>query len=143
MGKTADWWTSPTENEAGELVMVSGRRDIEKFRDKRRFSVRVEITWKYAGEQSGMPDFETSKKMEAVQAALEKVFDSDPVAVLTGVYTGAGERNWVFYTLNTLVFDKRLNEALAGFERLPIGIYAENDPDWREYSEMRDLSEIL
>ncbi len=123
--------------------MVSGRRDVEKFRDKRKFSIRIEITWKYSGDSSGMPDYETSKLMEAVQSRLEEVFDKDPVAVMTGVYTGAGERNWVFYALNTQTFDKRLNEALACFEQLPIGLYAENDPEWREYSEMKDLSEIL
>lgn len=142
MSKMNDWWTSPTESDNGRLIMVTGRRDVEKFRNNPRFNIRIEITWKYEGGASGMPDLKTSSLMEQVQEALEKEFEKDPVAVLTGIYTGDDERNWVFYTLSTHIFGKKINEALLAFEMLPITIYAENDPEWNEYQEMKDLSEI-
>lgn len=142
MSDNSDWWTAPTESESGRLIMVTGRRNIEKFRNNSRFNIRIEVTWKYKGDASGMPDYETSTLMEEVQDALNAAFAKDPVAVMTGVYTGDDERNWVFYTLSTHIFGKKLNEALAQFELLPITIYAENDPDWNEYSEMKELSEI-
>jgi pyruvate-formate lyase len=84
----------------------------------------------------------TNKLMEKVQDALTDAFHKDPIAVLTGIYTGDGERNWVFYTLSTNIFGRKLNEALQSFELLPITIYCENDPEWNEYDEMKDLSEI-
>lgn len=142
MAKTDDWWTSPTEAENGALIMVTGRRDIDKFRDNPKFSIRVEITWKYTGDKGGMPDFATSQQMEEVQDALTAVFAKDPVAVLTGIYTGDNRRDWVFYTLSTHIFQRKINEALEPFPTLPLEIYAENDPDWAEYTEMRELSEI-
>lgn len=142
MATKNDWWTSPTESETGRLIMVTGRRDITKFRSNPKFKIRIEITWNYNGDATGMPDKPTSELMEAVQDSLMATFDKDPVAVLTGVYTGDDRRDWVFYTLSTSIFNKKLNEALAPFDRLPITIYAENDPDWAEYEEMRDLSEI-
>lgn len=142
MSKTTDWWTSPTESENGQLIMVTGRRDVDKFRNNPRFNIRVEISWKYEGESLGMPNYTTSSLMEQVQEALEKEFEKDPVAVLTGIYTGDNERNWIFYTLSTHIFGRKLNEALANFELLPISIYCENDPEWNEYQEMKDLSEI-
>lgn len=142
MAEKGDWWTSPTEDENGHLVMVTGRRDVDKFRLNPKFSIRVEITWRYETDTSGMPDRDTSTLMENVQNAIQHEFTKDPVAVLTGVYTGAGERNWVFYTRSTNMFNGRLNKALAPFELLPITIYAENDPDWAEYAEMKDASEI-
>lgn len=142
MSKTNDWWTSPTESENGRLIMVTGRRDVDKFRNNTRFNIRVEVSWKYVGDASGMPDYETSTLMEQVQEALETEFKKDPIAVLTGIYTGDNERNWVFYTLSTHIFGRKLNEALANFELLPITIYCENDPDWNEYHEMKELSEI-
>jgi hypothetical protein len=124
--------------------MVTGRRDIAKFRDNPRFSIRVEITWVYDESTSaGMPDLATSELMEQATDNLSKIFAADPVAVLTGIYTGAGERNWVFYTLSTHIFQRKLNEALAELPLLPLQISAENDPDWEEYTEMRSLSEIL
>lgn len=142
MAKNDDWWTSPTEADNGSLIMVTGRRDIDKFRDNPKFSIRVEVTWKYDGESNGMPDTATSQLMEEVHDALAAVFDKDPVAVLTGIYTGDNRRDWVFYTLSTHIFQKKINDALAQFPMLPLEIYAENDPDWAEYAEMRELSEI-
>lgn len=142
MSKTSDWWTSPTESENGRLIMVTGRRDVDKFRNNSRFNIRVEISWKYDGDASGMPNYETSTLMEQVQEALDAEFKKDPIAILTGIYTGDNERNWVFYTLNTHIFGRKLNEALVNFELLPITIYCENDPDWNEYQEMKELSEI-
>ncbi len=123
--------------------MVTGRRNIEKFKNNSRFNIRIEITWKYNGDGSGMPDLETSTLMEQVQDALDATFTKDPIAVMTGIYTGDNERNWIFYTLSTHIFGKKLNEALAQFKLLPITIYAENDPEWNEYSEMKELSEII
>lgn len=128
-----DWWTAPAESDSGELVMVSGRRDVQRFRDNPRFSIRVEVTWRYDG---AMPGRETAELMEQAQQALQEAFSRDPVAVLTGIYTGAGERNWVFYTTSTNIFGRKLNEALALLPELPLSIYAENDPEWEEYREM-------
>lgn len=143
MASKNDWWTCPTESEDGRLVMVTGRRDIEKFRDNPRFNIRVEITWVYnESKAAGMPDLATSELMEQATENLNTIFEKDPVAVLTGIYTGAGERNWVFYTLSTHIFQRKLNEALAELPLLPLQISAENDAEWEEYAEMRSLSEI-
>lgn len=143
MAEKNDWWTSPTESENGRLIMVSGRRDVEKFRNNPRFSIRAEISWKYVGEPSGMPDEPTSKIMEAVTEALQTTFQKDPAAVMTGIYTGDNRRDWIFYTVSTHIFGRKVNEALAQFDLLPIEIYTENDPDWAEYTEMKELSEIV
>ena len=79
--------------------------------------------------------------MEQVHEALAAEFKKDPVAILTGVYTGAGERNWVFYTRSLHIFGRKFNEILEPFPLLPITLYAEKDPEWNEYREMR-LTEI-
>lgn len=123
------WWTAPTESESGALIMVTGRKNVEKFRLNPKFKIRIEVTWKYSPEPDGMPDKETSEEMERVQSALTACFDKDPVAVLTGIYTGDGERNWVFYSLSTNIFGRKLNEALADFPVLPLTIYCENDAE--------------
>lgn len=138
MAKDDNWWTAPAQNESdGRLIMVTGRRDVKKFRDNPRFDKRVEVTWRYDGSaDGGMPDRATSELMEKVQDALEQEFTKDPVAVLTGIYTGADERNWIFYTPSTHIFGRKLNEALASFPLLPISIYCENDAEWGEYDEM-------
>ena len=98
----SEWWTSPTESENGRLIIVTGRGGIDEVRNSGKYNIRVEVTWKYPGDATGMPDYPTSKVMEAVQDAMTKAFDKDPVAVLTGIYTGDDERNWIFYTLSLI-----------------------------------------
>ena len=140
---TDEWWTSPAEADNGALVMVTGRRDMEPVIATGKYNYRIEITWKYEAEQNGMPDVATSTLMEEVQDALQADFMKDPVAVLTGIYTGNGERNWVFYAMSVKIFERKLNEDLARFALLPLTLYVENDPEWSEYQEMREATEIL
>ena len=40
------------------------------------------------------------------------------------------------------MFEKKLNESLAAFDKLPLEIEAFEDPNWEEYAEMRE-TEIL
>lgn len=131
---TDEWWSAPAESENGELIIVTGRRNMDDVMATGKYVNRVEVTWLYA--EGGMPDVKTSETMEAVTDSLKEVFKKDPVAVLTGIYTGAGERNWVFYTMSLPIFGKKFNEALADFEMLPLEFYADNDPDWLEYKEL-------
>lgn len=138
MSESDSWWTAPAQSESGRLIMVTGLNDVKKFRDNPKFNVRVEVTWPYKGLEDGMPDKETSTLMEQVQDALQEAFRKDPIAVLTGIFTGDEERNWIFYTLSTNIFGKKLNDALADFPVLPLQIYCENDPDWNQYDEMKE-----
>ena len=138
-----EWWTSPTESETGALIMVTGSQGVEPVIATGKYNDRIEITWKYTPEKNGMPDFKTSSLMEQVTDALNNAFAKDSAAVMTGIYTGDGERNWVFYTLNPKKFQYMLNDALKDFELLPITLYAEKDPEWNEYREMKDLSEVF
>ena len=131
-----DWWTAPADSESGNLIMVTGRRDVERFRSNPKFSIRVEVTWPYEGDATGMPFEPTPKLMEEATEALQRAFDKDPVAVMTGIYTGDGQRNWVFYTLSLNIFGRKLNEALADMPVLPLEISAENDSEWAVYEEM-------
>ena len=130
------WWTAPAESEDGHLIMVTGNKDVAKFRSNPRFCIRIEVSWNYTGDASGMPDTATSELMEQVQEALQTEFRKDPVAILTGIFTGDGKREWVFYSVSTHIFGKKLNQALEPFPLLPITVYCENDPGWEGYDEM-------
>lgn len=123
--------------------MVTGRQGVEPVIATGKYNDRIEITWKYTPDKNGMPDFKTSSLMEQVTDALNNAFTKDSAAVMTGIYTGDSERNWVFYTLNPKKFQYMLNDALKDFELLPITLYAEKDPEWNEYREMKDLSEVF
>lgn len=131
-----EWWTAPAEAEDGRLIMVTGRRDVERFRSNPKYATRVTVEWPYAGDDSGMPDLAVSQLMQQATERLQSCFDKDPVAVLTGIYTGDDQRDLVFYTLSLNIFGRKLNEALSDLPVLPLKISAEADPSWDEYDEM-------
>jgi hypothetical protein len=140
MSEKNDWWTAPADSDDGRLIMVSGRRDISTFRSNPKFKIRIEIRWEYDTKPTAtMPCEKDAELMGEATDLLQNVLDKDPVAVMTGIFTGAGERTWVFYTLSTNIFQKKLNEALEPLPLLPLEISAENDPDWEAYDEMAQL----
>lgn len=135
-----EWWTAPAESEDGRLVMVTGRKDVAAFRKNPRFNIRVEVKWPYStAPDATMPSPEQAEMMGTATDNFNEILHKDPVAVMTGIFTGAGERTWVFYTLSTNIFNKKLNEAFAPLPLLPLEITAENDSRWEAYDEMKEL----
>ena len=131
-----EWWTAPAEADNGNLIMVTGRKGLQNVIDTGKYVYRIEMTWPYVPDATGMPGIDDSKTMEAVQDAIDDTFGHDPVAVVTGIYTGDGKRDWVLYCRSLNIFQRKLNEALSGFEALPLEFHAYDDPGWEEYREM-------
>ncbi len=134
-----EWFTALSENEEGALVTILGRDELSEFASSGKLKDRIEITWKYEPDQKGMPSDAVGELMENVEIALQKIMEKDKLAIMTAVYTGGGEKIWVFYTRAVHVFGERLNEALAPFETLPITIYTERDENWEEYLDMYEM----
>lgn len=135
------WFTAFSEDESGRMITVNGRDELTEFVQSGKFKERVEITWKYESDEKGMPLDTEAEKMEAVQEALRKAMEKDKLSILSSVYTGGGEKIWVYYTRTVRVFGERLNEALAPFELLPLSIYTEIDPEWEEYLDMYEMKQ--
>ncbi len=135
MKLTDNWFTALSE-ENGQLVYVSGRKDLEAFRQKGALRIRAEIKWSYSADSTGMPEAKEGELIAEVEEILRRAMEKDKLAILTGNYTGAGAKYWVFYTRHLPSFGERLNDCLAKYELLPLEIQCEEDPDWEEYSDM-------
>lgn len=86
----------------------------------------------------GFPDEATAELLDQATEAMLAELKGKTTAIMTGIYTGAGQRNWIFYTFSTEVFGSYLNRALASLPTLPLKIYAETTPTGPEYDEMLD-----
>lgn len=137
-----EWFSALSTAENGNIIFVSGREELEEFKNCRKLKERIEIYWKYEGDSKGMPTDAEAELMEQVQEVLQKTMEKDKLAILTGVYTGDKERTLVFYARTSRVFGERLNEALSAFEMLPISLYVELDEEWEEYSDMYEMKEF-
>ena len=135
--------TVPTVDDEGRTIIVTANLDVARFRSKDRYNLRVEVTLPYtAAGELGFPDDATAEMLEKITESFEAHLKGKTTAVMTGIYTGGGERNWVFYTFSTQTFNGFLNRSLAEVPLLPLKIYAENDPDWAEYDEMLKAVEM-
>lgn len=142
MPQKNEWFTVPALGEDGKTIIVTGRLDVDSYRSKERNSIRIEVSMSYEPEGPlGFPDEATSKLMEKATEAMQAALKGKNTALMTGIFTGDGRRDWVFYTFSTEVFGKFLNHALAQLPVLPLQIYAENDPKWAAYDEMLAVAE--
>ena len=136
------WFTALSQNEEGQIITISGRDELDEFIQTGKYKERVEITWKYDGDEKGMPSESVGELMESVEETLRKAMEKkDKLAIMTSIYTGGNEKVWVFYTRTDRVYGERQNEALSSFELLPISIYTEVDNDWEEYKDMYEMKE--
>lgn len=139
MKLTDEWFSAISEAENGQLVIITGRDNLHAFMRSGKFNDRVEIRWKYVADEVGMPVMEDAKRMELMEEALRSAVEKNKLAIMTAVYTGGGEKSWVFYTRTSAVFFQTLNEALSSFELFPLELFAEKDPDWEEYQDMYEM----
>lgn len=136
------WWSYPAEAESGKTIIVTGRDGVAKEMESGKYQYRINVAWDYHALPDGMPEDEEAKVMEKATDALLEAFKKDKVAVMTGIYTGDGCRDWVFYCKNLHIFSKVFNKALVDVEQMPLRIEAESDPDWEEYREMRERTYV-
>lgn len=136
------WWSFPAEAENGKTIIVTGRDCLDKIMDKGRHRYRIDVDWDYEPQADGMPREEDARLMGEATDAMIETFRKDPVAVMTGIYTGDGRRTWVFYTLNLAIFGKVFNRALENLPQMPLLIEAADDPDWEEYRQMKEETYI-
>lgn len=142
MKLSEDFWTYPAETESGKTLIVTGRDNIDAVRLSGKYPYRVTVSWDYTPLPDGFPDKETADLMEKADEALRTETRKDPAAVITGIYTGDGIRDWVFYTRSLHIFRNILNRALEHLPLLPLRIDAVEDPEWEEYLEMRENTYI-
>lgn len=137
MKYTDKWWSYPAVAESGKTVIVTGRDSIDEYRESGKYRYRIDVVWSYDALPDGMPRDDDAGMMEEVTDALLEAFKKDRVAVMTGIYTGDGKRDWVIYTKNLAIFSKVFNRALEELPTVPIVIDAEEDTAWEEYLHMR------
>lgn len=142
MKYTDKWWSYPAEGESGKTIIVTGRDCVDEYRESGKYIYRIDVGWSYNALPDGMPGEDDAKLMEEATDALLDAFKKDRVAVMTGIYTGDGKRDWVFYTKNLKIFSLVFNKALEELPTMPIVIDAEEDAAWEEYLDMRQQTYI-
>jgi Family of unknown function (DUF695) len=106
-----------------------------------RFPWLTVISWKYNGENDGMPSERENQKMMALEHALQSGLEAEAVAMQFATRTGNGLKELRYYSAEQNAFIGRLNDVLRTHERYPIEIGFYHDPDWQEHANL--IAEIL
>ena len=130
------WWTAPAQSDTGQLIMVTGLSGLETIKQTGVFNYCIVIEWRYDPLPDGMPRDNDAHLMEQVTNAIQAEFISDPVAILVGMDTGNGRREYTIYTRSLHIFQRKINEILTPFEQLPLAFSAFEDPDWERYDDI-------
>lgn len=136
------WWSYPAESESGKTIIVTGHDGLDNVIESGKYIYRLDVSWKYDALPDGMPTDEDAEMMEKVTDALTEELKRDKAVVLTGIYTGDGRRDWVFYTKNLRIFSSLFNRALESLPQLPLLIEASEDAGWEEYRDMREATYV-
>lgn len=136
------WWTSPAEAPSGKRVIITGHDNLGKYIDSGKYIFRVEATWEYDALPDGFPVDSDAEMLEKITDAFQAALAREKAIVMTGIYTGDGKRDWIFYTKNLHIFSTVFNRALEPIPLIPFVIEAYSDPSWEEYAEMRRESYI-
>jgi hypothetical protein len=129
-----DTWTGAEGENEGTPFILRFRPHLQDFIIANRYHKHLTITWTYESEDDSlMPDDSDMNLMNQVEDSLVEALESDVQAVLAFVYTGQNQKEWHWYSGDLEETGRRHNEALSYFERFPIALTAEDDPDWDEY----------
>ena len=130
-----DIWTAAEGENDGTPFILRYRPNLQDFLTTKKYNKRLVLIWLYDSDNSSlMPSNEEMELMEEVENSLVDILEKDVQSVLAFVYTGQNQKEWHWYSSNIEETGKRLNAALAGFDKLPIELSSEDDPDWGEYN---------
>lgn len=135
-----DTWFGIEGEQNGQPYIVRGREDVAVFQESGLYDTRIEIVWTYTADNpAGMPNEALLKEMETAEHLLVEALEPDDTAILAFVFTGNNHRVWYWYTHNRATMTKRINEALSAIpEKLPLQLFAANDPHWDAYHQLLD-----
>lgn len=130
-----DTWTGAEGENDGKPFLLRFRPHLQGFITTNKYNKRLTISWNYDSDDSSlMPSDDQLELMQDVEDALVDTLENDLQSVLAFVYTGQNQREWHWYSSDINETGKRLNEALADFDQLPIELSVEDDPEWSEYN---------
>lgn len=124
------------ERDERMLRFLQIRDEMPKALAEGKYPIRVDVTWTYDGDRSGMPTEEITRQITTLEDALIPALEKNNLALLAYQVTGEGERLWCFYTRNLPAFQETLNEALAELPLFPLGFYAEEDREGDAFNEV-------
>jgi hypothetical protein len=132
-----DSWSVGTvgDDDEDELVVVRARTALPPGPARQAWSKLVVVTWPYEP-ASGMPQAADSEQMARFEDAVAAGIELAGTGVQVATLTGAGHKEWRYYTPDSEAFLAALNGTLKGHAAYPLEIEVFTDPAWQGLTEL-------
>ncbi|MDP2260501.1 MAG: DUF695 domain-containing protein [Caulobacter sp.] len=132
-----DWIVGQTDEEDEAGLIVRCRARLPAPESRKAWQHLVLIGWTYEDQDdTGLPPKAVDRQMDAFEEAVTAAVQDSGAGVLVASLTGAGVREWRFYTLGPDAFMEALNAGLEGHPEYPLEFDAFEDPDWNALAEL-------
>lgn len=130
------WLVGQTDEDEDGGVIIRCRSTVPPAAARKGWDHLIIVGWTYEPGEAGMPAKAVDKQMDAFEEAVRPVVQDAGAAVLVASITGAGVREWRFYSIGPDAFMDALNTALDKHPEYPLEFEAFEDPDWNALSEL-------
>lgn len=128
-----DRWSVGQGQKNGQPLLIRFRSEPPQGVDAAAYPFLLSATWSYQAGRAGMPDAEELERMTRFEEALESTLEGSQSAYLMLVFTGNGNRDWLFYSRGEDDSMRRINQGLKGHPVYPVEFSVQRDPHWRAY----------
>ena len=128
----SNWFNYRFNDEEGNVVFLRGKDDLDKFISSGEYSQRLEIAYRFKGnEKTMLPDETTLGRMDNLEHKFEKEFAREGKAVLALSFTGKNRRVWYVYTSDVHSAIVAIN--MAANVETELDIIHDTDENWAFY----------
>ena len=129
------WSVGTFGDDDDELVLVRARTAPPPPEARETWSQLVVVTWPYEP-ASGMPQASDAEAMGRFEGTVEAGVEGAGNGVLVATLTGAGHKEWRYYSTDGDAFLEALNASLQGQPVYPLEIEIFTDREWQGLSEL-------
>ncbi|OUS27584.1 hypothetical protein A9Q99_14160 [Gammaproteobacteria bacterium 45_16_T64] len=132
-----DRWFAAEGKEDGFPILIRGRGHLKDLVGTKSHPHILRITWDYVpDENSGMPSRDLIASMASFEEAIFGALEKDNLCIFYKIYLHNGIKEWSGYCSEIEVLQEQINKALFGHEQYPIQMAIENDPEWKDYTNL-------
>lgn len=133
-----DTWTVGTADQDGQPIVIRVRSRMPDAAYRQAQPQLIVVGWPYDGASAGQPGADATAAMQAFEDAVDAGLARGSAGVQVASLTGAGPKEWRYYTADADAFVAGLNASLEGQPTYPLEIEMFEDPEWQGLQQLLD-----
>jgi hypothetical protein len=134
-GVADDQWSVAQAEKNGKPLLIRYRSQRPQGVEATAFPFLLSATWSYQPNEFGLPSATEMEWMDKFEDALAMSLEGSQTAHRMVILTGAGERDWLWYTTGEDEAMRQVNQALKGHKKYPVQFSVQKDRAWKAYAQ--------